>query len=134
MSRPQPVRSGEWPEFWDALERGEVRFQQCEACGRQQFPPSYHCRTCGAPDPVWREVAGPGEVYSYTVVHRPPEEAFAADVPYVIAVASFEGGGRIFARLNGVEPDTVRIGLPVRAVAADHGTWTSAELQAERSP
>ena len=134
MSRPQPMRSGEWPVFWDALDDGHVMAQQCQQCGQQQFPPSYQCRRCGAPDPGWQEVSGAGEVYSFTVVHRAPEKAFAPDVPYVIAVAQFSGGARMLARLHGVDPDAVYVGMPVRAVAVEHDGWTSAELQAEVAP
>ena len=41
-----------------------------------------------------------GVVYTETVVHLAPE-AFAADVPYQVAIVEIEGNGRVTARIQG---------------------------------
>jgi uncharacterized OB-fold protein len=43
---------------------------------------------------------GPGTVYTETVVFSPPE-AFAADVPYQLAILSLDSGGRLTGRILG---------------------------------
>jgi uncharacterized OB-fold protein len=62
----------------------------------------------------WQPASGRGEVHSFTVVHRAPSPAFAADVPYVIAIVASREGPHLMTRLVGIEPDQVRIGLAVR--------------------
>ena len=41
-----------------------------------------------------------GIVYTETVVHLAPE-AFAADVPYQVAIVTLENGSRVTARIQG---------------------------------
>ncbi len=57
--------------------------------------------------------AGTGEVYSYVVHHHPPVPG--KKLPIVIALVQLPEGVRMVGELLGVEPDQVRIGLPVRA-------------------
>jgi uncharacterized OB-fold protein len=60
-----------------------------------------------------------GIVYTETVVHLAPE-AFAADVPYQVAIVTLENGSRVTARIQGervaiddrVEEAEVREGVP----------------------
>ena len=63
--------------------------------------------------------SGRGEVYTYTIVHRPI--AAGQPLPTVIAVIALEGAGdvRIISNLVGADPDAVRIGLPVELVWED---------------
>ena len=62
------------------------------------------------------EVSGRGEVYTYTIVHRPI--AAGQELPFVIAVIALEdsGGVRIISNLVDVNPDDLKIGLPVELV------------------
>jgi len=71
---------------------------------------------CGATAAEWTAVSGLGTVFSFTVVHRAPDPAFKAELPYVIAIVALEEGGRLMSNLTGCPPESVRIGLPVRAV------------------
>ena len=60
-----------------------------------------------------------GIVYTETVVHLAPE-AFAAEVPYQVAIVTLENGSRVTARIQGervaiddhVEEAEVREGVP----------------------
>jgi uncharacterized OB-fold protein len=60
-----------------------------------------------------------GIVYTETVVHFAPE-AFAADVPYQVAIVTLENGTRVTARIQGervaiddrVEEAEIRNGVP----------------------
>jgi hypothetical protein len=60
----------------------------------------------------WVEASGRGTVYSYTVVHRAANEAFADQVPYVIALIDLEEGVRLMTRLS-PRPVSVRVGAQV---------------------
>ena len=50
-------------------------------------------------------------VYSHTVVHRPPNPAFA--VPYTVVIVELEEGFHMLSNLVDCEPGSVRIGMPV---------------------
>jgi len=60
-----------------------------------------------------------GTVYTETVVHLAPE-AFAAEVPYQVAIVTLENGSRVTARIQGervaiddrVQEVEVREGVP----------------------
>jgi uncharacterized OB-fold protein len=64
-------------------------------------------------------VTGHGEVYTYTLVHRPI--AAGQELPYAIVVIALEGAGgvRIISNLVDVEPAELAIGLPVELVWED---------------
>jgi uncharacterized OB-fold protein len=55
-------------------------------------------------------------VVTFSVVHQAPSPAFAADVPYVLAVVELLEGPHVMANIVGGAPEGVRVGLPVRVV------------------
>jgi hypothetical protein len=61
-------------------------------------------------------LSGDAELYTYTIIHRAPFEAFAEDVPYVFAVVQLVEGPRLISRLVGVDHGDVRIGMALRPV------------------
>jgi hypothetical protein len=70
---------------------------------------------------VWTQVSGDATVFSFTVVHRGPG-AFDADVPYVLALGQLVEQPRacnVLANLVGVDPGTVRIGMPIKVGYVD---------------
>ena len=54
--------------FLEGLQRNEIRFQACAACGAAQTLARYACRTCGSTELQWRAAKGAGRVYSVTTV------------------------------------------------------------------
>lgn len=104
--------------FWEAVRRHELQLQRCDACPRFRFVPCELCR-CGSAASTWTPIAGTGEVYTYTVVHRAPTAAYQADAPYVIAHVTIDEGPRLISNLIGCPPSEVRIGMPVRVVFED---------------
>jgi uncharacterized OB-fold protein len=55
---------------------------------------------------------GVGEVYSWTVVHRPVTAEFAP--PYAPAIVELREGYQILTNIIGVAADEVEVGLGVR--------------------
>ncbi len=104
--------------FWDAVGAHRLALQRCDACGAFRFIPSELC-TCGSASSTWTPIAGTGEVFTYTVVHRAPTPAYQADVPYVIAHVTIDEGPRLISNLVDCDPARVHIGMPVRVVYED---------------
>ncbi len=117
--KPLPVVNEDTREYWAACQRHELLIQQCRACGRFQFYPRGICAHCLSEDLAWAKASGKGEVYSFSVVQRPPTKAFAADVPYTIAVVELAEGVRMMTNIVDCPPDQVRIGMPVEVVFED---------------
>jgi hypothetical protein len=72
----------------------------------------------------WREASGRGTVESYTIVTRAVSDAYAADVPYVIALITLQEGPRMMSNVIGCDVESVKCGLDVEVVFE---TW-SAEI------
>jgi uncharacterized OB-fold protein len=80
------------------------------------------CPWCGATTAQWRAATGRGRVYSWVGVQRALAPAFASEVPYTIATVELAEGARVFARLDGPEPQAP--GGEVDATYVDHPDWT----------
>jgi uncharacterized OB-fold protein len=59
--------------------------------------------------------SGQGEVYSYTIINEPPAE-FAGMAPYAVALVKLVEGPLVTAQLTDIDPEDVRIGMPVEMV------------------
>ncbi len=116
---PAPLADAVTLPWWQAAAEHRLVVQRCTACGRTRLPPAPVCAACRSTEADWREVPGRGEVYTYTVVHRPI--AAGQPLPTVIAVIALEeaGGVRMISNLVEVEPEAVRIGMPVELVWED---------------
>lgn len=104
--------------FWSAIKQHRVDLQRCDECGELRFIPSELC-PCGSPKYTWTPIAGTGEVYTYTVVHRAPTPAYQADAPYAIAHVTMDEGPRMISNVVGCDPAAVVIGMPVEIVFDD---------------
>ena len=89
--------------FWDGCAAGELRLQRCEACAHWQFYPRLVCTSCGASALVWEPASGNGVLRSFTIVRRPVTEAYAAEVPYVIALIALAEGPTLMSQLVEVD-------------------------------
>lgn len=104
--------------FWDSIRRHRAELQRCNQCGRFRFIPGERC-ACGSREFTWTPIAGTGEVYTYTVVHRAPTPAYQALAPYTIAHVTLDEGPRMISTVVGCEPGRVTVGMPVEIVYDD---------------
>lgn len=98
--------------FWEGCRRHELRYQRCEQCGYANFPPTEHCRQCLSAELQWTPSDGVGEIYSWTVVHRPVTAEF--EPPYAPAIVTLDEGYQLLTNIVGVDADELRIGMRVR--------------------
>jgi uncharacterized protein len=122
QSGPVPHASSELSvPFWQGCGAGELRYQRCESCGVSNFPPTEYCRQCLSAELRWDRSGGLGEIYSWTVVHRPVTAEFAP--PYAPAIVTLDEGYQMLTNIIGVAPADLAIGMRVRvqfrAVGAD---------------
>lgn len=98
--------------FWRACQAGELRYQRCRDCGLANFPPTEHCRQCLSAQLDWEGSGGLGEIYSWTVVHRPVTAEFTP--PYAPAIVTLDEGYQMLTNIVGVPPDELKIGMRVQ--------------------
>jgi uncharacterized OB-fold protein len=116
---PQPLADTTTLPWWKAAAEHRLVVQRCSSCEHTRLPPAPVCSECRSTDSDWLEVPGRGEVYTYTIVHRPI--AAGQELPYVIAVIALEaaGGVRLISNVVDVDPHRVEIGMPVDLVWED---------------
>jgi uncharacterized protein len=98
--------------FWQGCRDGELRYQRCESCGESNFPPTEHCRQCLSAELRWTPSEGRGEVYSWTVVHRPVSPEF--EPPYAPAIITLDEGYQMLTNIVGLAPEDLAVGLRVQ--------------------
>jgi uncharacterized OB-fold protein len=97
--------------FWEGVDRHELRYQRCAACGTPIFNPAHVCRVCSSADLEWQVSEGVGTVYSWTVCHRPMTPDFVT--PYAPVIVDLDEGYQMLSNLVGCTVADVRVGLRV---------------------
>jgi uncharacterized OB-fold protein/acyl dehydratase len=115
LPQPTPISA----PFWAGLKAHQVRLQQCDDCAHWIFFPRAHCPRCASAKLSWRDVAGTGTLYTYTVTRVPTLPEFADEMPQILAVVQFDEGPNINTTLVGIDEAELRVGMRVRPVFDD---------------
>jgi uncharacterized OB-fold protein len=115
----RPASSKDTKFFWDGVNAHELRIQK-RADGTLQHPP-VPALWLDAKDEVTESdylvASGTGAVFSFVVHHAP--KVPGRTLPFVIALVELDEGVRMLGELRNVDPSTVEIGMPVRAMYID---------------
>ena len=108
---PQPER-----DYVRFLSEGRFMLQRSRSSSQYVFYPRVAEPRTGATDLEWVEASGNGTVYATTVVRqRPPTPN------YNVALIDLAEGPRMMSRVEGIDPEAVRIGMTVKARIARDG-------------
>ncbi len=110
--RPLPSITHDNAFFWEGVEKGVLLIQRC-ICGALRHPPGPMCPKCQSLEWDALESSGRGVVYSFVLAHHPKIPPFADPNPIVLV--ELEEGTRIVSNLVGIDPETIEIGMCVRA-------------------
>jgi uncharacterized protein len=97
-------------EYFAHLAQGRFMLQRSRSSGEFFFYPRVAAPVTGARDLEWAEVSGRGVVYAVTIMRPKPPQA-----PYNVVLVDLEEGPRMMSRVEGIEPQAVRIGMTVKA-------------------
>lgn len=100
-----PVIDPDARTFWEGVAAGRLLVPSCRDCGKRFFPPLPCCPACRSAAIDALEASGRGRLYSWVVMRRALDPAYAEAVPYVVAAVELDEGARLFARLIHVDPD-----------------------------
>ena len=101
--------SGPEAHWRAALDEGRFLIQRSVESGKFVFPPRIAAPGSGEAL-EWVEASGLGTVYSVTIIGRKPP---APD--YNVVLVDLDEGVRMMSRVEGLQPDDVRIGMRVSA-------------------
>lgn len=105
----RPPVSKDTEFFWEGTKRAELRIQRF---GEElRHPPGAMGRADPEAEPDWIRSSGKGTIYSYVVHHHP--RVPGRETPFVVALVDLEEGVRMMGELLDVDPERVRIGMPV---------------------
>jgi uncharacterized OB-fold protein len=104
--------------FWGGCRRHELLIQRCDDCGHHIHPPRLVCRFCQGTNLAPSRVSGRGVVDTFTIPLQPFDPWFMSKVPYTLAVIELpeEPHLKLVSNVIDVDPDDVRIGMPVEVV------------------
>src|SRR3954468_17512949 len=110
--RPDPPVTPDSESWWNATRERRLTVQACDDRGNLQFYPRAICTACGRPGIALTEVSGDGRIYSFTIIHRPPDaENFPA--PYLVALVRLEEGHTLLSNIVGPGHLSARCDAPV---------------------
>jgi uncharacterized OB-fold protein len=109
------------------LNEGKLMGSRCLKCAVSFVPPRPMCTRCYSTDLEWTEVKGSGRLAAFTVIAIAPPfmmaQGYDRKHPYISGVVELAGGGRVDARIEGVDPskpESIRIGMPMKAAFIRH--------------
>src|ERR1700728_1494068 len=104
-----PVVTPETKPFWDAAREGRFTVPTCGACGKAHWYPRAICPFCASDEVEWRESAGKGTIYTFSVMRRVKD-------PYAIAHVSVAGGPTMLTNIVYRVFEPLLIGQPLAVV------------------
>lgn len=118
---PAPVANADSQPYWAAARERRLVIRKCKACGELHFMPRHLCPVCWSDRLEWVDAKGTGSVHSFTIVRRASDPAFAALVPYAVALVDLDEGPRMMANIVGTDALAVKIGDRVQVTFEDRG-------------
>lgn len=109
------------PEFLPHLKGladHEIRLPRCANCGRFHWYPMPACPHCQSDAVQWQAVAGDAKLYSWTVVRHAFQESLRDELPYTVALVTFDDapGVRLVTNLVDAGAADLRCDMPLRPV------------------
>lgn len=103
-------RDGRTDPFFDGTAAGRLVIKRCEPCDRWYSPDQADCPGCGSADLAWAPAAGTATLVTWTVTH-----SRSGGEPACLALVELTEGPWLHARLDGIDTEALREGLPLRA-------------------
>ena len=107
--------------YQNFLKEEKLMGSRCKECGTPFVPPRSICESCYSSEMEWVEMTGRGKLAAFTCITIAPPfmiaQGYNRDNPYCSGVVELEEGGRVYARIEGVDatkPETSWVGMPMR--------------------
>jgi uncharacterized OB-fold protein len=94
--------------YFEAATQGKLLVKYCNGCGQHHHYPRALCPFCFSDQTVWKESAGLGTIYSYSVTR------VSGPVPYVVAYVTLDEGPTMLTNIVDCDLDSIRCGQKVQ--------------------
>jgi uncharacterized OB-fold protein len=95
--------------FWEAIDRGELLVQTCDACSRLRHPPQPRCGQCGSDEWHAAPLSGEGTILAFIESVHPTRRE---EEPRCVCLVELPEGLRMVSSL--LDPDNAQNGARVR--------------------
>ncbi|MDE8346838.1 MAG: OB-fold domain-containing protein [Acidocella sp.] len=106
-----PEANPETAYFWEQASVKKFNVKICTDCDQAHWYPRAHCPFCGSANTAWRESAGYGKIYSFSLV-SPLKN------PYVIAFVTLTDGPTLLTNIIAPNNLDIAIGQSVKIAFA----------------
>jgi len=108
-----PFIAPETEGYWNGARDGKLMIRFCKSCEAHHHYPRTICPRCGSDDTEYRENAGTGVIYTYSVMRRAP-------IPYAIAYVTLDGTDiSMMTNIVDCDLDDIHIGQKVKLAFAE---------------
>jgi uncharacterized OB-fold protein len=104
------------------LNEEKLMGSRCKKCGGHFVPPRSICVQCYSADMEWVQMKGEGTLAAFTCITVAPPfmvaQGYDRKHPYVSGVVELDEGGRVDARIEGVDPnnpESMSVGMRMKA-------------------
>src|SRR5947208_12242563 len=122
-AKPIPVRDEASAPFFDGAVAGKLMLLRCRDCATFQSPTAYlgvplrpRCLACFSRELRWAASTGRATLHSYALMHQLYDEAFAAEIPYNLAVVETEEGVRLTSQVVDCPAQALEVGMALEVV------------------
>jgi uncharacterized OB-fold protein len=105
------------------LDEDKLMGSRCKKCSAVFVPPRQICIECYSLEMEWVPMSGRGKLAAFTAIRIPPPsmiaQGYSRKNPYCSGVVALEEGGRVDARIEGLDldrPQDIKIGMPMRVI------------------
>jgi uncharacterized protein len=116
--KPVPIPDEASAPFFSGALDGRLMLLRCRDCATFMSPTAYirvpvrpRCLACFSGDLEWAPSSGNATLYSFAVMHQLYDAAFAAEIPYNLAVVETEEGVRLNSQVVGCANEELEIGM-----------------------
>ena len=103
------------------LSEEKLMGSRCKQCDARYVPPRSICVKCYSSDMEWVEMKGKGRLAAFTCITVAPPfmmaQGYNRKNPYISGVVEMEEGGRVDARIEGIDPakpGEIKVGTPLK--------------------
>ena len=108
--------------FGQYLREEKLMGSRCKGCGARFVPPRPICVECYSSHMEWVEMKGTGKLAAFTCITVAPPfmiaQGYNRKNPYCSGVVDLDEGGRVDARIEGLDPadpESIKVGTPMKA-------------------
>lgn len=119
-TKPLPEFRPETKPYWDACKKHELVLPRSRTTKEFFFyPRALSPGEDMSEDIEWAKASGKAKVWTYSIHHMGPTQAYKGEPPYVVALVETEEGIKMMTNIVDCDPNEVHIGMEVEVLFDD---------------